>query len=234
MEQLTHVGAVSRRASLIGAFGAVAALTAAATSVPAAPGPHAQPHPSNGGMYLLGDSWAAGLHADPARALGQVAAEVLGMTAHVDAVSGTGYVNTAGHENYLQRARTASGAPRLVVVQGGSNDDHQALDEITANAEETYRVLRGRFPSARLLVLGPGPDPEPVTELQRTVDTTLAAAAHAVGMHYVSMLQRDWIPSRLADSVIDPDNHHPTVEGHAYLGTRLAASVRLLHPTLFA
>ena len=43
----------------------------------------------------------------------------------------------------------------------------------------------------------------------------------------------DWIPSVLAGSVIDPDNHHPTVEGHAYLGTRLAASVRLVHPAMF-
>ncbi|WP_162850782.1 SGNH/GDSL hydrolase family protein [Amnibacterium kyonggiense] len=227
MDQVTHVGGVSRRASLVGAFGAVALLTAAAVTPPA------KPHPSNGGMYLIGDSWAAGLHADPARALGQVAAEVLRMGIHVDAVSGTGYVNTAGHENYLQRARKAAGSPRLVVVQGGSNDDHQSLDAITANARETYRVLRGRFPAARLLVLGPGPDPEPVTDRQRTVDTTLEAAAHAAGLRYVSMLQRDWIPSALADAVIDPDNHHPTVEGHAYLGTRLAASVRLLHPTLF-
>lgn len=223
---MTQVGGLSRRASLLGAVGAVGLLTAAAAAPPALP------RSTDGGMFLIGDSWAAGLHADPARALGQIAAEVLGMAIRVDAVSGTGYVDAAGHENYLQRARKATGSPRLVVVQGGSNDDHQALDAITANAQETYRVLRSRFPAAHLLVLGPGPDPAPVTDLQRTVDATLEAAAHAVGLHYVSMLQRDWIPNGFTDSVIDPDNHHPTVQGHAYLGTRLAASVRLLHSSL--
>lgn len=48
------------------------------------------------------------------------------------------------------------------------------------------------------------------------------------------MLQRDRIPESGLDSVIDPSNDHPTVEGQTYLGTRLAAAVRLVHPQLFA
>jgi lysophospholipase L1-like esterase len=229
VDEVTHVGGVSRRASLVGALGLTALLTAAAT-----PTSEAVPHASNGALLLLGDSWGAGLHADPSRALGQIAAEILGMDAHVDAVSGTGYVNTAGHENYLQRARTATGSPRLIVVQGGSNDQGKDLDDLTANARDTFGVLGERFPAARLLVLGPGPDPAPVTDRQRAVDATLRSVAHSLGLQYASMLQHDWIPLERIDSVIDAVNHHPTVSGQAYLGTRLAASVRLLHPDLFA
>ena len=232
MDAVTHSGGVSRRASLIGAFG-IATLVGAAATPPPSPAKAASRH-RNGDLYLLGDSWGAGLHADPAHALGQVAAEVLDMRPVVDAVSGTGYVNTAGHQNYLQRARSATGSARLVVVQGGSNDKNQPTDELAENARDTLRTLRGRFPNAKLLVLGPGPDPAPVDAKQRTVDTTLQQVAHSLDIRYASMLQRDWIPDAELDTVIDPSTAHPTVEGQFYLGTRLAAAVRLVHPQLFA
>lgn len=228
MEQSTRGPSLTRRASLLGAFGATLAL--AAGSGPAA----ATAARTRSGIYLLGDSWAAGLHADPAKALGQVAASILGTTIDVDAVSGTGYVDTDDTQNYLDRARAASGSARLVVVQGGSNDRSQSDADITANASATYAALRRAFPTAELLALGPGPDPEPVTDRQRALDATLEAAARASGVEYVSMLKTHWIPEGQSDAVIDPSTAHPTVEGQAYLGTRLAATIRLHHPSMFA
>jgi hypothetical protein len=217
----------TRRATLLGAAGVVTALTSAA----ALPVDGAAVAPGTRGIHLIGDSWAAGLYTDPANALGQIAARALGVPITVDAVSGTGYLNEAGARTYLQRARaTVGGSQRLVVVQGGSNDDDQDVAELTAAVVSTVEVLRARFPDASVLLLGPGPDPAPVTTLQRQVDRTIAAAAGSVAATYASMLDERWIPESDAGAVIDPDNHHPTVSGQQYLGLRLAAAVHLLLP----
>jgi lysophospholipase L1-like esterase len=208
---------------------AAAGVVAGATGVLAAEGA-APRRTSPEGVFLLGDSWAAGLHADPARSLGQVAAAALGRPISVDAVSGTGYLNEAGDRTYLQRALTAGGPERLVIVQGGSNDDSEDLGELGPAVVATLRALQRGFPSAALLVLGPGPDPEPVTAEQRAVDDVIQDAAGSVGVEYVSMLKEGWIPGAHVAAVLDPGNHHPTPAGHRYLGLRLAAAVQLLLP----
>ncbi len=185
-------------------------------------------------LFVLGDSWAAGLHADPKRALGQVAAARLRWTVTVDAVSGTGYVTDAGPRNsYLARVARLDPAARadLVVVQGGSNDRDASHEELAAGARRTLRALGRRFPEAPRVMLGPGPDPEPVTAEQRAVDDVLADVAEAEGLPYISMLRSDWIPAA-SDRMLDPRNHHPTVEGQAYLGMRLEERLRALYPRL--
>ncbi|MBW4042430.1 MAG: SGNH/GDSL hydrolase family protein [Acidobacteria bacterium] len=186
------------------------------------------------GIHLIGDSWAAGLHADPANALGQVAARAIGWPITVDAVSGTGYLNDAGAMTYLQRAEGASGTERLVILQGGSNDDDEDLGVLAAAVTATITALQRRFPQARVLVLGPGPDPAPVTARQWAVDALIAEAAQDTGVAWVSMLHERWIPAEHLDAVIDPANHHPTISGQQYLGLRLAAAIRLTEPDLLA
>jgi lysophospholipase L1-like esterase len=214
---------VSRRGTLL-----AAAVTATGGLVGS--GAAAASTASPDGIFLLGDSWAAGLHADPERALGQVAAEALGRPITVDAVSGTGYLNEAGDRTYLERARAAGGPQRLVIVQGGSNDDAEDLHELGPAVAATLAALRRSFPAARLLVLGPGPDPEPVTAVQRAVDAVIRDTARSVGVAAVSMLEEGWIPPGRADAVIDPRTAHPSPAGHRYLGLRLAAAVQLLVP----
>jgi hypothetical protein len=188
--------------------------------------------PGTKAIHLIGDSWAAGLHADPTNALGQVAARAIGWPITVDALSGTGYLNDAGQRTYLQRAAGTVGPERLVVVQGGSNDDGQDVGALGAAVTATIRTLQRRFPDAALLLLGPGPDPAPVTTRQWQVDRVIAAAASQAGVAWVSMLHERWIPDDRIDAVIDPGNHHPTVSGQEYLGLRLAAAVRLREPGL--
>jgi hypothetical protein len=222
----------TRRGSVLAAVGGVTGLTAAA-GIPAGLA-RTDEAPGTGGIHLIGDSWAAGLHADPANALGQVAARALGRPITVDAVSGTGYLNDAGRRTYLQRAAGASGTERLVVVQGGSNDDDQDIRGLAAAVTATVRTLQRRFPDASVLLLGPGPDPAPVTAVQWAVDRTIASAAAEAGVEWVSMLHERWIPEDRLDAVIDPDNHHPTVSGQEYLGLRLAAALRLREPSLLS
>lgn len=223
----------TRRGSLL----ALAGLAAGATTVAAADTRAADgrvPVAGTRGMYLIGDSWAAGLHADPANALGQVAARAIGWPITVDAVSGTGYLNDAGAATYPQRAVGPAGTERLVVVQGGSNDDDQDLSALPAAVTATVQALRHRFADARILLLGPGPDPAPVTDRQRLVDDAIGAVAATTGVAYISMLDERWIPERRLAAIIDPTNQHPTLSGQQYLGLRLAATLHLLFADEFA
>ncbi|RIX28142.1 SGNH/GDSL hydrolase family protein [Amnibacterium setariae] len=188
-------------------------------------------------LFVLGDSWAAGLYADPAAALGQIASARLGWDAAVDAVSGTGYVNGAATKAaYPDRARALPLDVRatIAVVQGGSNDKASTARDVADGAHETLAVLRERLPAARLVLLGPGPDPLPVTADQRAVDRVLHRVAGQEGVPYVSILRQRWIAPERADLLLDPGTHHPTVVGQAYLGHRLAAALRRLYPRLTA
>ena len=186
-------------------------------------------------LFVLGDSWAAGLHADPAHALGQVAAAALRWNVQVDAISGTGYVTGAPQQqSYRDRAAgigTGSHAD-IAVVQGGSNDRSASPEALIIAARGTLALLRVRLPTARIVMLGPGPDPEPVTRDQQAVDRSLARVAALERVPYVSMLRRRWIRRETSATVLDPVYHHPTVAGQAYLGRRLEESLRHLYPEL--
>jgi lysophospholipase L1-like esterase len=216
-----------------GAAPIVAALLTVAAVASGSPGSLAR----EGGpatMYVLGDSWSAGLHADPDHTLAQDAAEDLGMDAIVDAQSGTGYLAAPlGTETYPERA-TAAGAQapvRVVVLQGGSNDDHADLRALPRAVAGTVAAARRAFPHAAVVLLGPGPDPWPITGLQRAVDRILARTAARVHAPYISPMREGWFTGATVHRIIDPDNDHPTVEGDRILGARLAADLRpLLHP----
>ncbi|MFD1721555.1 SGNH/GDSL hydrolase family protein [Amnibacterium endophyticum] len=231
--RLTRRAGLAAAAGLLAGAGAVAARPAG-PAVDSAAAAVLPPAPADGmrgpSMFVLGDSWAAGLHADPDDALGQVAARVLRSSVRVDAISGTGYLNPAGARTYPDRAAAAHGDEQLVVVQGGSNDGSQDLDALAGAVRETVARLQSGFPGAALVLLGPGPDPLPVTSGQRRVDEIIAGAAKAIGVPYVSMLQQDWIPEDRADAVIDPATAHPTPQGQEYLGIRLAAALHLVVP----
>jgi lysophospholipase L1-like esterase len=210
------------------------ALLTAATGGAALLGAHSRlPH----AMVVFGDSWAAGLHADPAHALGQVAAARLGWSVTVDAASGTGYVK--GFDDELSYVDRVGDLPRrggidVVLLQGGSNDKDEPPDLFDQAVRQTLHLVEHRLPGAQRLILGPGPDPMPVTDDQLAIDRRLMLVAAAEGAQYVSMLKEGWItPSRHARA-IDPQNHHPTVAGQQYLGRRLAASLRRMYPALTA
>ena len=218
----------TRRGSLLAAVGGVVGLTTAAARAldqKAAAGRAGH----RGASTSSGTRWAAGLHADPANALGQVAARAIGWPITVDAISGTGYLNDAGQRTYVQRAgRAPTGTERLVIVQGGSNDDDQDLAKLGAAVDATIRTLQHRFPDARILLLGPGRIPPrsptgsgPSTRSSRRRRSTPASpgsrCSTSTGSRRIGV-----------DAVIDPGNHHPTVSGQQYLGLRLAAAIRIL------
>lgn len=189
----------------------------------------AHPAPSYRSVYAIGDSWAAGLFGDPAHALIQDAADDLGATATVDGESGSGYLVAPGStRTYPDRAeRIPAGTHAdLVIVQGGSNDDHADLDALPSAVDRTVAAIRRALPHATVVLLGPGPDPWPVTDLQREVDRRIVAAAARLGVRAVSPLQEGWFTAGDVDEIIDPVTAHPTAEGDAVLGADLAADLR--------
>lgn len=203
---------------------ATAALTAGAVSTSA-------PESPPGAMVVLGDSWSAGYDADPSHTLAQDAAEDLGMTSTVDAESGTGYLTAPpGTQPYPQRAAAlgTDGTARIVVLQGGSNDDGTDPDSLSTAVSETVSAARRAFPHAEVVILGPGPDPWPITDRQRAVDTALATEAGREGVPYISPMREGWFTAANIHSIIDPSNAHPTVHGDELLGRLLANDLRKL------
>lgn len=187
------------------------------------------PATSFGSIYAIGDSWAAGLYSDPAHALIQDAADDLGATVTVDGESGSGYLAAPGGTRaYPDRAaRIPAGTDAdLVIIQGGSNDDSADLDALPGAVARTVAAVRHALPHATVVLLGPGPDPWPVTGLQREVDRRIVAEAARLGVRAVSPLQEGWFTAGDVDEIIDPVTAHPTVEGDAVLGADLAADLR--------
>lgn len=205
---------------------AVAAVASAALSGAAAL--HGSPAGA-GHVYAIGDSWAAGLYADPAHALIQDAADDLGMTAEVDGQSGSGYLNAPeGTSTYPDRAAhiPVGTEADLVIVQGGSNDDPDDLSALPAAVDRTIAAVRGALPHAEVVLLGPGPDPWPVTSDQTAVDRILTEQARRMHVHYISPMQEGWFTADDIDDIIDPVTHHPTASGDAVLGALLADDLR--------
>jgi hypothetical protein len=182
-------------------------------------------------LYLIGDSWSAGLYADPEHTLAQDAAEDLGLQSIVNAQSGTGYVDAPfGTETYAKRAAEipAGTGAELVVLQGGSNDDGTAPATLLTAVARSVTAARHAIPGAAVVLLGPGPDPWPVTASQTAVDDVLRLDANQQHVPYISPMQEGWFTSSNVAAIIDPITGHPTIGGDETLGRRLANDLRAL------
>jgi lysophospholipase L1-like esterase len=182
-------------------------------------------------IYVIGDSWSAGLYADPQHTLAQDAADDLGLQSIVNAQSGTGYLNAPlGTETYAERVAQipAGTSAELVVLQGGSNDDGAAPATLLKAVAQTVTAARHAIPGATVVLLGPGPDPWPVTEPQTAVDDVLRLDALQQHVPYISPLQEGWFTSSNVATIIDPNTAHPTIRGDETLGQRLANDLRAL------
>lgn len=182
-------------------------------------------------IYLIGDSWSAGLYADPEHTLAQDAAEDLGMRSIVNAQSGTGYLQAPfGTETYAERAAEipAGTSAELIVLQGGSNDDGTDPATLRTAVAQTVTAARHAIPGATVVLLGPGPDPWPVTKSQTAVDDVLRLDAIQQHLQYISPLQEGWFTSSNISAIIDSNTGHPTIGGDETLGRRLADDLRAL------
>lgn len=218
------MGLLGRR--ILPAF--VVAITATTVLVGAASSPH-QPMAAAGGIYVLGDSWSSGHGVALAQTWEEDLGRSLGVPVTVNAISGTGYLNTAGQSSGTYPDRAAAIPPNtragLVIIQGGSNDVTQNLDDLAGAIHATITAVQKAMPTTPIVLLGPGIDIEPVPATYLRVDQTLQDIGAGNGVPEVSQLDEQWITAATFSSVIDPATDHPSVTGQAYLTARLEADL---------
>jgi hypothetical protein len=199
------------------------------TATPAGP---AIQVPAHGRAYFFGDSWTEGQVARRGRGFPYVTSELLGWTAEVDGVGGTGYLQThrPSTQTYPVRAAAIPAGTQadIVIVEGGLNDIGGDLRGLKPAVLSTIDALQARFPGKPIVVLGPAPRSLPVPAALKQIDLDIRDACRSAAVPYVSPIEREWITGLNFRDIIDPATTHPSTAGHAYLGGRLAVALQTL------
>ncbi len=186
---------------------------------------------------LVGDSQSAGAANVPGhRTWTQTALRASGYDVQFVGAGGIGFVtsNGSGSPNYptsLNQGRWAlpSGAPALVVIEGGGNDARTGATDarILQGADATVQALQHRYPTSRMLMIGTlSGVRSPAGSRRAEVDRLLGNYARSNHIAFVGA--RDWLAryglvSHLADDV------HLTQDGHDLLAGVLATRLATLH-----
>lgn len=201
--------------------------TTSASSAAPAPSPSltaAVPGPVK--AVIFGDSFTSGKgNAAGTRTALQIAARQLRWQADIRAANGTGFT-TGGSggqpfgERVQQEVRTA---PDVLVLQGGSSDTPATAAQLTAAANAVIDQVQRRFPSTRVVLVGPVAMEQPADGQLVRVSRVLAAVAKAQGVPFVDPIASGWITADNAPGYTAPTGYYPNTAGHAYLAGRLAA-----------
>lgn len=145
----------------------------------------------------------------------------------VDAVSDTGYEN-GGPDNsmsFVNPKRIQSitnNQPRLIIVQGGTNDTPSPT--LYDSAQAVYRAIQTAAPSATIIVVGPAQPPRASETDLRAVRADIEKAAKNIGITFVDPTADGWlVPNDYAS-----DRAHPNTDGHAKLAMELREVIRAL------
>jgi len=198
-------------------------------SVPTA---HAGPDPAEKRApraLFFGDSYFVGGGCSPDRSedMAALAGRELGYRPVVRGAGGTGFVQANPEYDlppYL--AQIHDGAldaknPRLVVIQGGSNDIGEPPAQVRKNARKILKIARSKYPSAVLVLVGPMDtyggygDSIPIRNALKSV---------AKRLHVPFIDAMKWTAGR--DDLLCSDYVHPTYTGHVYLGHLLATALK--------
>jgi lysophospholipase L1-like esterase len=124
-------------------------------------------------------------------------------------------------------------APDMIVVSGGHNDWPHSYDQVTTAARQLLTAIKRRWPSSRLVLMGPlwGSDPPPKS-LQ--VRDALQDVAGRLRVPFIDPLAEQWITGDIhsgignAPAYIRRDGTHPTPVGNRYFADRLITDLRKL------
>jgi lysophospholipase L1-like esterase len=191
--------------------------------------------PGKGAKALfLGDSLTAGYAANPpTHGYAYLTGQALSWDYKVNGVSGTGYVNAGfGKQGtYVDRitALPADKGMRVVVIQGGLNDAYRRLDKFPAAAAAAVDLLKGKYPAATVVILGPLPASLAVDRPLSEINSMLRTVAAQKGVAYISPVSERWVNSANHASVVDVTaTSRPDTKGHLYLAERTTAALRAL------
>lgn len=188
-------------------------------------------------VLFIGASYTAGLGAAPVTdGYAYRTAAMLGWRAEVDGVAGTGYLNPGIHGGGTFAARIPllhpTTPPDIVILQSGRNDIGYPLASLKAAVEHTVALVHGRWPGARVVVLGAIPATVPLSRSLINTETALHEAANASGAPFIDPIAQDWITRTNEHENAGPVPEHPGDVGYAYLAGRLADNLRTLEPSL--
>jgi lysophospholipase L1-like esterase len=170
---------------------------------------------------FLGDSFTLGVGGTRPIGFAQRAGWQLGWDVWADGVGGTGYVNTGGKTNFLDRLDTdLASRPGIVVVAGGVNDFGQAPpDAVLDAARKVFARVRGS--GARLIVLSPWVRGAGATSEYLAFSDRLKQAATEAGGTYVDT--RTWLRAR---GLLVADGKHPNDRGYDRIAAALVRALR--------
>lgn len=191
--------------------------------------------PSEVSAYFFGDSLMGGTGASPKRpVMARVAAAQLGWDVEVDAWGGTGYTTSGRSPGYLERLRrpgALAGSYDVVLLEGGTNDAHNAgrpevvREAVRAVVDEVQR----REPEALVVLMGAYDPPPPglVDPRRSVVDAVVAAVAAERGLPFFSPLSGRWTVG-VTSGFLHADRLHPTERGYGVMGSRLAEELAVV------
>jgi acyl-CoA thioesterase I len=179
---------------------------------------------------LIGDS-----QSEPADGWPRLGLAAVGYKVHFCGLGGTGFVaangKTGNYIDALERGdwKLPSGAPALIVIQGGGNDAAQGATDaqIVANADRLIGALKERYPGTRLAMIGTLARGTNYGGGRRAqVDALLGILAARHGIPFVGV--GDWLTKynlakNLADAV------HMNAAGRKTLGGLLGDNLRKLN-----
>lgn len=185
---------------------------------------------ASGKLLFVGASYTVGLGATtPNAGYAPVLAANLDRRYTVAAVSGTGFLNPGPHHQgtFGQRIAKLPGDldPRVVVIQGGRNDQGYAQQALQAAVRSTITLAQHRFSHAQVVVMGPIPAAVPVTPRLLQTRDIVAAGARQTGAGFVDPIAQGWITEDNERRYAGRVPAHPNDAGYRYIAGRLLADL---------
>lgn len=184
-----------------------------------------------GGMHFstvafVGDSYTSGAGASsPSKRWTDLIAEDYGWTQHNLSKGGTGYVTAgrlAGGNVYADRIdELVAAQPDLVILTGGRNDLGSTVETVAAAAHAFVADIQGEVPEARIVIINPLWDDDPVPSVVAELAAGLRQVASETGATFVSVGQ----PLVGHPELLTEDSVHPNDAGYAAIAKATTAAL---------
>lgn len=196
-----------------------------------------------GHMVIIGDSITAGfgLTTPQTQAYPRFLSDALGLTAHVYAQSGAGFVARSAAAPYSTLGDLCSRAANdgsydhdmvhIVLVMGGINDGYDEALAARSNAIAGLNILHGAFPKAQVYF-----GVCPTCGLSRQANKTVYSGVPAIADNVLNLKtvnkSMDWVCHIIdawallwPDLSLTTDGLHPNEDGHKYLAGAILSAM---------
>lgn len=183
-------------------------------------------------IAVLSDSYSNGQTGainSPAQMWAYHAAARIGCRVYSDGAGGQGYTSVGSNapiDRFNARIAQLPIAPSVVCLALGYNDVGSLGNDMVAVGaayDLLVPVIRAKYPSARIVTLGPW-TPSGTDANLTACKNTLVSHAYANGSAFVDI--EDWVSS--SNSSVYSFGVHPSQSGHDYLGHRAGESFRAI------